>query len=108
MLAESPRQQVNAHVRRQNFGTLYRCTLLTFSASVDVVLQANLPYLHAATNKATILTAYNKLFAQKDHQKSKTYNSQDSYVVTHHTTNWPACGLCAVNSRVGAARVSLG
>ncbi|KAJ5160719.1 uncharacterized protein N7482_007723 [Penicillium canariense] len=23
----------------------------------------------------------------------KTYNSQDSHVVTHHTTNWPACGL---------------
>ncbi|KAJ5461377.1 uncharacterized protein N7458_002929 [Penicillium daleae] len=26
-------------------------------------------------------------------QMIKTYNSQDSHVVTHHTTNWPACGL---------------
>jgi len=23
----------------------------------------------------------------------KTYNSQDSHVVTHYTTNWPASGL---------------
>ena len=23
----------------------------------------------------------------------KTYNSRDSHVVTHHTTNLPACGL---------------
>ena len=32
----------------------------------------------------------------EDEQKiwwTKTYNSQDSHVVTHHTTNWPACGL---------------
>ncbi|KAJ5114912.1 hypothetical protein NUU61_000671 [Penicillium alfredii] len=26
-------------------------------------------------------------------RKRKTYNSQDSLVVTHPTTNWPACGL---------------
>ncbi|KAJ5242243.1 uncharacterized protein N7469_000570 [Penicillium citrinum] len=26
-------------------------------------------------------------------QKQKTYNSRDSHVVTHHTTNLPACGL---------------
>ena len=25
--------------------------------------------------------------------KTKTYNSWDSHVVTHHTTNQPACGL---------------
>ncbi|KAJ5605009.1 hypothetical protein N7510_010163 [Penicillium lagena] len=25
--------------------------------------------------------------------EQKTYNSQDSHVVTHHTTDWPACGL---------------
>jgi hypothetical protein len=33
----------------------------------------------------------------------KTYNSRDSHVVTHHTTNLPACGLNADRSRVGAA-----
>ena len=27
------------------------------------------------------------------YEKSKTYNSRDSHVVTHHTTNRPACGL---------------
>ena len=26
-------------------------------------------------------------------KKKKTYNSRDSHVVTHHTTNRPACGL---------------
>ncbi|KAJ5175034.1 uncharacterized protein N7482_000911 [Penicillium canariense] len=26
-------------------------------------------------------------------EAKNTYNSQDSHVVTHHTTNWPACGL---------------
>ncbi len=30
---------------------------------------------------------------QFEHFRTKTYNSQDSHVVTHHTTNWPACGL---------------
>ncbi|KAJ5175669.1 uncharacterized protein N7482_001546 [Penicillium canariense] len=29
----------------------------------------------------------------KKTENKKTYNSQDSHVVTHHTTNWPACGL---------------
>jgi hypothetical protein len=29
-------------------------------------------------------------------------------MVTHHTTNWQACGLCADNCRVGVARVNLG
>ncbi|OJJ42162.1 hypothetical protein ASPZODRAFT_137468 [Penicilliopsis zonata CBS 506.65] len=38
----------------------------------------------------------------------KTCNSRDSLVVTHPTTNLPACGLCAADSRVAAARVSLG
>ena len=44
----------------------------------------------------------------EENTMTKTYNSQDSHVVTHHTTNWPACGLSAGNSRVGAALVSLG
>ena len=26
-------------------------------------------------------------------KNKKTYNSRDSHVVTHHTTNLPACGL---------------
>ncbi|KAJ5494471.1 hypothetical protein N7463_010558 [Penicillium fimorum] len=30
---------------------------------------------------------------QKKEEKSKTYNSEDSLVVTHPTTNSPACGL---------------
>jgi hypothetical protein len=34
--------------------------------------------------------------------EQKTYNSRDSLVVTHPTTNRPACGLNAVNTRVGA------
>jgi hypothetical protein len=33
---------------------------------------------------------------------SKTYNSRDSLVVTHPTTNRPACGLNAVKRSVGA------
>ena len=33
-----------------------------------------------------------KLF-EKKMTKTKTYNSRDSHVVTHHTTNLPACGL---------------
>ena len=40
----------------------------------------------------------------KKELKEKTYNSRDSLVVTHPTTNRPACGLCAVNSRVGASK----
>jgi hypothetical protein len=32
----------------------------------------------------------------------KTYNSRDLLVVTHITTNWPACGLNVVNTWVGA------
>jgi hypothetical protein len=40
--------------------------------------------------------------------KTKKYNSQDSHVVTHHTPNWPACGLRVVDSRVDAARMSSG
>jgi hypothetical protein len=35
-------------------------------------------------------------------------NSEDSLVLTHPTTNSPACGLNAARSRVGVARVSLG
>ncbi|KAJ5585773.1 hypothetical protein N7450_005560, partial [Penicillium hetheringtonii] len=35
-----------------------------------------------------------KLFdKKKTDKKTKTYNSRDSHVVTHHTTNLPACGL---------------
>ena len=30
---------------------------------------------------------------KKKDKKRKTYNSRDSHVVTHHTTNRPACGL---------------
>jgi hypothetical protein len=30
---------------------------------------------------------------EKMMQKTKTYNSEDSLVVTHPTTNSPACGL---------------
>ena len=37
-------------------------------------------------------------------QKNKTYNSRDSLVVTHPTTNRPACGLNAVDSRVTAPK----
>jgi hypothetical protein len=44
--------------------------------------------------------AYNE--AKKKKKASKTYNSRDSLVVTHPTTNRPACGLNAVNTRVGA------
>ena len=36
--------------------------------------------------------------------KNKTYNSRDSLVVTHPTTNRPACGLHAVDSRVTAPK----
>jgi hypothetical protein len=45
---------------------------------------------------------------KKIKKSKKTYNSRDSLVVTHPTTNLPACGLCAVNSRVGVARVRSG
>ncbi|KAJ5845049.1 hypothetical protein N7534_008718 [Penicillium rubens] len=38
--------------------------------------------------------------------ETKTYNSEDSLVVTHPTTNSPACGFCSISSRVGVARVS--
>ena len=38
---------------------------------------------HMAAEKAKL--------SKKD--KRKTYNSRDSHVVTHHTTNLPACGL---------------
>jgi hypothetical protein len=41
---------------------------------------------------------------KKKKRMEKTYNSEDSHVVTHHTTNWPARGLCAVDSRVDAAQ----
>jgi hypothetical protein len=34
--------------------------------------------------------------------RQKKYNCRDSLVVTHPTTNRPACGLNAVNTRVGA------
>ena len=30
---------------------------------------------------------------QNKKYEAKTYNSWDSHVVTHHTTNQPACGL---------------
>ena len=33
------------------------------------------------------------LFEEKKGKKKKTYNSRDSLVVTHPTTNRPACGL---------------
>ncbi|KAJ5783594.1 uncharacterized protein N7518_009271, partial [Penicillium psychrosexuale] len=41
--------------------------------------------------------------SHSDKTKTKTYNSEDSLVVTHPTTNSPACGLCAVSSSVGVA-----
>ena len=44
----------------------------------------------------------------KNEQKQKTYNSEDSLVVTNPTTNSPACGLNAAESRVGAAQVRNG
>ena len=40
-------------------------------------------------------------------KKTKTYNSRDSLVVTHPTTNRPACGFNAVSNQVGASWVSL-
>ncbi|KOS47114.1 hypothetical protein ACN38_g1892 [Penicillium nordicum] len=39
---------------------------------------------------------------------TRTYNSEDLLVVTHPTTNSPACGLCAVNSSVDVARARNG
>ncbi|KOS40207.1 hypothetical protein ACN38_g8936 [Penicillium nordicum] len=36
---------------------------------------------------------------------TKAYNSEDWLVVTHPTTNSPAYGLYAADSRVGVARV---
>ncbi|KUM56252.1 hypothetical protein ACN42_g10971 [Penicillium freii] len=45
---------------------------------------------------------------KRTNEKQKTYNSEDSLVVTHPTTNSPACGLYAVNSSVGVARVRNG
>ncbi|PYI15322.1 hypothetical protein BO99DRAFT_254129 [Aspergillus violaceofuscus CBS 115571] len=36
----------------------------------------------------------------------KTYNRRDLLVVTHPTTNLPACGLNAARRRVGTAWVS--
>ena len=41
-------------------------------------------------------------------KNQKTYNSRDSLVVTHPTTNRPACGFNVVSSWVAASRVSLG
>ena len=35
----------------------------------------------------------NKMICSLRSQKTKTYNSRDSLVVTHPTTNRPACGL---------------
>ncbi|KAJ5600832.1 hypothetical protein N7450_001899 [Penicillium hetheringtonii] len=37
--------------------------------------------------------AMNKGEGGRKNRKTKTYNSRDSHVVTHHTTNLPACGL---------------
>lgn len=37
---------------------------------------------------------------------NKTYNSRDSLVVTHQTTNWPVCGLNAVSTWVATSQVS--
>ncbi|KAJ5773058.1 hypothetical protein N7457_007954, partial [Penicillium paradoxum] len=36
---------------------------------------------------------HDHLSLEQDKQKEKTYNSEDSLVVTHPTTNSPACGL---------------
>ena len=41
---------------------------------------------------------------KKKKTKTKTYNSRDSLVVTHPTTNRPACGLSTVDSRVTAPK----
>ena len=46
------------------------------------------------------------MLAKRAKKQKKTYNSRDSLVVTHPTTNRPACGLNAVRSRVGVSRVS--
>ncbi|KOS36769.1 hypothetical protein ACN38_g12471 [Penicillium nordicum] len=46
-------------------------------------------YLDVTIWKDSVVTQHN-IDKQK---KSKTYNSEDSLVVTHPTTNSPACGL---------------
>ena len=38
-------------------------------------------------------TTHSLTASTQDNQKNKTYNSEDSLVVTHPTTNSPACGL---------------
>jgi hypothetical protein len=45
---------------------------------------------------------YRKKPAKDGKKETETYNSRDSLVVTHPTTNRPACGLNAVNTWVGA------
>ena len=45
------------------------------------------------TEKANRTTRKRKKGKTRAKTKTKTYNSRDSHVVTHHTTNLPACGL---------------
>ncbi|KUM55938.1 hypothetical protein ACN42_g11297 [Penicillium freii] len=40
-----------------------------------------------------IVTLIEATYSKKYAKKAKTYNSEDSLVVTHPTTNSPACGL---------------
>ncbi len=55
------------------------------------------PWLHngEVMNQAPAQERKNgqKHIIKKKERLAKTYNSWDSHVVTHHTTNQPACGL---------------
>lgn len=87
------------------FGTLKRTPLLVMKRQQ-----------HGNTdNLAASLPHYDYLYKERKGEKEykikknkKTYNSRDSLVVTHPTTNLPACGFSAVNRALGAARVSNG
>ncbi|KAJ6178158.1 hypothetical protein N7519_008619 [Penicillium mononematosum] len=50
-------------------------------------------FIRLLRGASVLVTSAIGLNQQNKNRKTKTYNSEDSLVVTHPTTNSPACGL---------------
>ncbi|KAJ5129543.1 uncharacterized protein N7515_005582 [Penicillium bovifimosum] len=66
---------------------------LSYTASPGFCLK-RIAEVEASVNSYLLCTSiYHNSFKARRQNKKKTYNSEDSLVVTHPTTNSPACGL---------------
>ena len=82
--------------------------IMSISACVSRCVLGLVPPIPHSSSSLSSSGTSQELKIQNCSKRPKTYNSEDSLVVTHPTTNSPACGLSTVNSREGVAWVRNG